>query len=535
LHFLNKYDNTLHQNYYFLKKLAPRLQEELKGKLLVETFSQEKDELVLIFAESVSDHALENPFFIKASMRSDFSGLSFPEKFDRARRNSVNLFSGFEGLRISSVSSFLNERAFVILFENGSSLVFKLYGNRSNLIGFDSKGNAVEVFNNKLTADHHLALKDFDRAIEQTFDAYLHHDLRHESLFPTFGKQINAYLKSQLDSTTEPEARWKIIQALLHQLDLGIFYIVQHEHATVLSLLPLGEVKASYTDPVEAMNAFYYAFIRLTGIEREKSEIVRILNKRLRQTENYLENTFNKLVELENAVRNDELANIIMANLHQIPARTEWVELYDFYRDQPIKIKLKKDLTPQKNAEGYYRKSKNEKIELDRLNESLAAREQEKVNLVKHLESISHIELLRELRTYIKSNGLHGGAQQPDVAAAELFKKVVCMGYIILIGRNAKNNDLLTRQYASKEDLWLHARDVAGSHVVIKKQPGKNFPGPVIERAAELAAFYSKRKNDSLCPVIVTPKKYVRKLKGMPEGAVTVDKEDVVMVVAKGE
>ncbi|HEV7381686.1 MAG TPA: NFACT RNA binding domain-containing protein [Dyadobacter sp.] len=525
----------MHQNYYFLKKLVPRLSEELTGKFLVETFSQEKDELVLVFASAVAEDSLENPFFIKAMMRSDFSSLSFPDKFDRARRNSVNLFAGFEGLKIISVKPFLNERAFAVNFQNGSTLVFKMYGNRSNLIGFNSKGSLVEVFNNKLTADHHLSPGDFDRPIEQTLEAYIRQGLKHEPLFPTFGKQINTYLNQKLAGVTAAEARWQIVQDVLNELNDDRFYLVQYEPATALSLLPLGEVKATYTDPIEALNAFYYAFIRLTGIEREKGEIIRILNKRLRQTENFLENTFSKLVELESAVRNDELANIIMANLHQIPARAEVAELYDFYRDQPIRIKLKKDLSPQKNAEGYYRKSKNEKIELERLNENLAVREEEKIKLTEHLKVIADIELLREMRTYIKVNGLNGGTPNGNAPAAELFKKVELMGYIILIGRNAKNNDLLTRQYASKEDLWLHARDVTGSHVVIKKQPGKNFPLPVIERAAELAAFYSKRKNDSLCPVIVTPKKYVRKLKGMPEGAVIVDKEDVVMVVAKGE
>jgi predicted ribosome quality control (RQC) complex YloA/Tae2 family protein len=68
---------------------------------------------------------------------------------------------------------------------------------------------------------------------------------------------------------------------------------------------------------------------------------------------------------------------------------------------------------------------------------------------------------------------------------------------------------------------------------LIKHQAGKNFPKDVIERAAELAAYNSKRKNDSLCPVIVTPKKFVRKRKGDPAGAVVVEKEDVVMVVPK--
>ncbi len=100
----------------------------------------------------------------------------------------------------------------------------------------------------------------------------------------------------------------------------------------------------------------------------------------------------------------------------------------------------------------------------------------------------------------------------------------------ILIGKNARNNDLLTQRYARKEDLWLHARDVSGSHVVIRRQAGKKFPVNVIEKAAGIAAYYSKRKNDTLCPVIVTPKKYVRKTKDLLEGQVIVDKEEVVLI-----
>jgi predicted ribosome quality control (RQC) complex YloA/Tae2 family protein len=105
----------------------------------------------------------------------------------------------------------------------------------------------------------------------------------------------------------------------------------------------------------------------------------------------------------------------------------------------------------------------------------------------------------------------------------------------VLIGKNAKNNDLLTQKYAYKDDLWLHARDVTGSHVILKYQAGKPFPRPVIERAAELAAWHSKRRTDSLCPVTVTPKKFVRKPKGMAPGQVIIEKEDVVLVVPRGE
>jgi predicted ribosome quality control (RQC) complex YloA/Tae2 family protein len=91
---------------------------------------------------------------------------------------------------------------------------------------------------------------------------------------------------------------------------------------------------------------------------------------------------------MEKESKNEHLANIIMANMHQIPARAESVELYDFYHDQMLRIKLKKDLTPQKNAETYYRKAKNEKIERDKLKESIALKEEELTQTQKHLAAI---------------------------------------------------------------------------------------------------------------------------------------------------
>ena len=110
------------------------------------------------------------------------------------------------------------------------------------------------------------------------------------------------------------------------------------------------------------------------------------------------------------------------------------------------------------------------------------------------------------------------------------YKEFKIDGYIILVGKNAKHNDTLTLKIAKKNDLWLHAKDVSGSHVVLKQVPGKNYPEYIIEKAAQLAAFYSKRKTDTLCPVLYTPKKYVRKKKGTPAGAMFVEKEKVILV-----
>ena len=102
------------------------------------------------------------------------------------------------------------------------------------------------------------------------------------------------------------------------------------------------------------------------------------------------------------------------------------------------------------------------------------------------------------------------------------------------MGKNAKSNDELTLKHSYKEDLWLHAKDVPGSHVLIKHQAGKTIPISVIERAAGFAAYYSKRKTDTLVPVIYTPAKHVRKKKGAAPGQVFVAQEKVMMIPSQG-
>jgi predicted ribosome quality control (RQC) complex YloA/Tae2 family protein len=219
-----------------------------------------------------------------------------------------------------------------------------------------------------------------------------------------------------------------------------------------------------------------------------------------------------------------------MANLSQIPAGATQVEVFDFYQDQPRVLKLKATETPQRTAQNLYRKAKNQKIETQQLQERVERRETEALWCLERLEELATITDLRVLRTWRKTHDL-----QPETkakAATELpFKVFADSGFTILVGRNAQNNDLLTQRYAHKDDLWLHAKDVTGSHVVIRHKSGQVVPEPVVERAAQLAAWYSRRKNDSLCPVTVTPKKFVRKPKGAAPGAVAVERERVVLVV----
>src|SRR5258706_2819454 len=220
-----------------------------------------------------------------------------------------------------------------------------------------------------------------------------------------------------------------------------------------------------------------------------------------------------------------------MANLNNVKTGQKKISLPSFYDDTVVEIKLKEELNAQKNAEIFYRKAKNQQIEINKLKEAIAQKENEITKLKKMIEFIDGLENLKELRGVTTDAGLnkksHGQAENLP------FHEFEFKGFRILVGRNAEGNDKLTLKYSFKDDLWLHAKDVAGSHVLIKYQSGKNFPKDVIEYAAGLAAYNSKRKNESLCPVAFTPKKFVRKRKGDPAGMVVVEREEVILVEPK--
>ncbi|MBI5032109.1 MAG: DUF814 domain-containing protein [Chloroflexi bacterium] len=103
-------------------------------------------------------------------------------------------------------------------------------------------------------------------------------------------------------------------------------------------------------------------------------------------------------------------------------------------------------------------------------------------------------------------------------------------GFTILVGKNAKQNEDVTFRRANADDLWLHARDVAGAHVVIIRA-GRDIPESTINEAATLAAQHSQARNDSAVDVIVTPRRNVHRMRGGKTGMVSVKSSQLVHVV----
>ncbi len=509
----------MHQNHYFLKHLAAELDQKLVGHQLLSCFSQSKDELILGFSDNQSD------FYIKADLSEQQGILSFASDFKRANKNSVDLFHELTGLRVNSVAVHRNERSFHLSFEEGPHLVFKLFGRQSNILLF--KNAHPQLFKSQNTRDLNLELAGFDRNIDQSQESYNAAQGDLKQIFPTFGQLLTDYLISNSHLKKDSSGQWEMIQELLIQLSKPVFYVTIYKKRVHLSLVPVGEIIAQYSTAIEALNEFYFKHIQINGLEKEKNIMIRQLEQKITRVGNYIIKAKSKLAELS-LKRNDQVADIIMANLHQIPTRASKIELLDFYNNKNISIKLNPKLSAQKNAEKFYQKNKNQSIEIRKVNESISTKQKELQQAENLLEEVKAFVDLRPFRERFKRE------QIKTKAAKELpYHQFEIDHFVVLVGKNAKSNDQLTLKYAHKDDMWFHARDVAGSHVVLKYQSGKNFPMNVIERTAQIAAWYSKGKNFPLCPVVHTLKKFVRKPKGSAPGKVKLDREDVILVEPK--
>lgn len=514
----------MHNNYFFLKQLSKSLQQKLQGFTLVSCFSQNKDELIFEF-----NNASES-FFIKASLLSEFNCLSFPESFHRARKNSIDLFLNAFMLKVVAIRQFENERSFAIELENDFKIVFKLHGGQSNIILI--KDHSVkEIFKNRITTDLELKYDQLDRVIDWSREAFTHNHSTLESHYFTFGKLVWEYLNEKGFLSESADGQWKLIEDTIEKFKNPTYSIQLKNHRLIFSILPSQHASKQFSNPIEAINDFYYTYTSSTAFNSEKAKIKSQLKSQIGGAEKYIQKNEQKLTEITVVNTYQAWGDLIMANMHRITQGMGKVVVEDFYHDnQPIEIKLNKEWNAQKNAEVFYRKSKNQQIEINKLRETIEAKQKEIERLRRQLTAIDDEGELKSLRKKIEAAGKPVKEKQ---AAPLPYHEFEFKGFKILVGRNAEANDLLTFKHSFKDDLWLHAKDVAGSHVLVKYQSGKNFPKDVIERAAELAAYNSKRKTDSLCPVVFTAKKFVRKRKGDPAGAVVVEKENVIMVVPR--
>ncbi len=259
---------------------------------------------------------------------------------------------------------------------------------------------------------------------------------------------------------------------------------------------------------------------------RDRKEAMRQKSQAIRKTvSNLVSRTQRKLAVQEKELtatfdreRLRQLGDIVTANLHRINRGQTVLVAQDFYDENmgDIEIPLSPLLSPQQNAAKFYKdytRMKNAEKELTR---QMELGEQECIYLRSVLEELERAETDGELDE-IRRELQDGGYIRPDTGKKKMKQAKLpplrfesTDGYPIYVGRNNRQNEELTFRLARKDDIWLHAQKVHGSHVIISCG-GTTPPDDTVTQAAQLAAYYAESAGGQNIPVDVTPVKQVKK------------------------
>ena len=290
----------------------------------------------------------------------------------------------------------------------------------------------------------------------------------------------------------------------------------------------------------DALTAYYDAITLNESIASERRSLTQALTKQ----ENLLQRKAEGLhTDLERAEKADDYriqGELILANLHAITRGQKQVELQNYYSSEleMLSIPLNPERSPSENAQAYfkrYTKAKRGRSRIQQLISDVEA-DQETLRLyASKLEAADTLDALQRLRTEFVANGYlkasHRGKQKQEVSDGPFRRYTSSNGFQIYVGRNSQSNDLLLRQIAKPRDMWLHAKQIHGSHVIIRNPENRqDIPMPTLLQAAQLAAYYSKAHHASNVPVDYTWARYVVKRKGNVAGYVHYTREKTLYV-----
>ena len=236
------------------------------------------------------------------------------------------------------------------------------------------------------------------------------------------------------------------------------------------------------------------------------------------------------------------VGDLLLANLHQIKRGQASAEVDDYYQSPVAKVTVELDskLTPQENAERYFKLYRKAKRAGDHHQRRLRETEQEidwldQVELA--LEDADSGDDLYQVQLELESAGLlketkgQLGRRQPGSPEDQLKQAVTPAGLKIFWGKNSRTNDYVSCRLTGPDDLWFHAHGMPGCHLVLKCGESSTPPGEAdILFAASYAAGYSKGKDAGKVEVIVAKGREVKKPKGVRPGLVAVASYRTVMV-----
>lgn len=355
-------------------------------------------------------------------------------------------------------------------------------------------------------------------------------------LSPAVAAQLVARYTNKTECTQLSEAEREELAERL-----GAFYadMAQGKEKASAVLNALGETEAVYPFAIagggiklydsigEALDSLYINSDRREWAKRHGASARKVLQNNIERCEKKLALYADALNSGEQMEKCRLYGELLTANLHSLKSGTDTAAVDNYYADpvERIAIPLDRQLTPGENAQRYYKKYQKLKAARDM---AIVQREQtlselnylegQLDNLTKCTAENELSELIEELKEqgYIKRD--KGGKKKMKLAASKPMHFVSSTGADIYVGKNNRQNDELTLRFASPNDIWMHAKNIPGSHVIVKGASEQDTA--TMTEAALLAAYYSRARGSENVAVDYTPRKYVKKPAGAKPGMV---------------
>ena len=283
------------------------------------------------------------------------------------------------------------------------------------------------------------------------------------------------------------------------------------------------KIEAHFLSLSQLLDVFYKDKAERDRVKQQASELIRRVENELQKNRQKLKKQEKELQATENAEEFRQKGELLTTFLHQVPNDQDQVVLDNYYTNQPITIALDKALTPNQNAQKYFKRYQKLKEAVKYLTELI----EETKSTILYLESVETVlnqaglDEISEIREELIQTGFIRRRQREKIQKRKKPEKYLASDgkTIILVGRNNLQNEELTFKIARKEELWFHAKDIPGSHVVIS---GNLNPSDEVKTdAAELAAYFSKGRLSNLVQVDMIQIKKLNKPTGGKPGFVT--------------
>ena len=276
----------------------------------------------------------------------------------------------------------------------------------------------------------------------------------------------------------------------------------------------------------EGLNAYFKTTITSNVISEKKKSLLKYVDSQIKKFKKIEKNIKVDLKKNENFENYKNIGDILAANMHQIKYGMKKVTVFDFYNNQEITINLDPLLSPNDNLNFYYNKYNKGKRTISALNlrfgdiqNEIKYFEEIKMFIEKENDFIGIEEIENEVNLSDNGNKIKNKIKLNKTKKRELLS-FDYKGFQIFVGRNNKENEEISFSKGQPNDIWMHIKDIPGSHVLILRN-NQELPEDVLIYAANLACEYSKAKKGDKVTVDYCERKFVKKIKNSKPGNVT--------------